>query len=304
MRKIAIATLIATIVLPVLVIAWEAWSTADSVTLLIQKHYVLIENNSGVDDLKVTLGNREIKKLVATEVSLQNTGRHSIPKEDVLQPVTVTVSAPIVGIKVRDLYPNNMVYGVQQRGEKSFSLVFDVLNRGEYISLTILTDGEPSAPITAAARMKNISMLEVTDLDRHPPFIKRIWPSTYVLAGIVALTFIQLVFITRIWERRSLELDDLGSILRVGFDKAALEKYLAATILPSFGRRYRREARALISSTDPQDEQQVQQLFSRIRMLGAMTRRSPEAPFPYLIVILLGTLYVLFTLVIAAWSTS
>src|SRR2546427_4845045 len=128
MQKIAAATLIATILVAFVPIGWELWSNAYSATFYIQKRYVLIENNSGVDDLKVTLGNREIKKLVATEVSLENTGRHSIAKEDVLQPVTVTVlNAPIMGIKPRDIYPKNMIYEVQQRSATSFSLVFDVL---------------------------------------------------------------------------------------------------------------------------------------------------------------------------------
>ncbi|MER2540287.1 MAG: hypothetical protein ABTQ26_13700, partial [Azonexus sp.] len=53
---------------------------------------LLIQNSEKLDNLRVTIGGREIEKLFSTEIVIENIGWRLIAKDDIIKPLLVTFS--------------------------------------------------------------------------------------------------------------------------------------------------------------------------------------------------------------------
>lgn len=284
-------TLIVAILALAIPIFWDMWIHSDAVTVTIQHRYVLIENNGSIQGLTVNLGNAPITKLVATELSVENTGRVAITKDDILQPLTMNFSAArILDVKLKNRYPNNLEYSIKTLNPTQFQVNFDLLNDGERLVLVVLTNRIPG-PIGASARIKNISNLTVNDLDIAPPLYKRIPTSVYYIAAISAFFFILSFYLLRnVFGPLHSDAMAVPKLMSAGFRKDELTKFLSRNIWRGYSETQLDLIRKQIDAVDSHDEKEVAKLADKIKF-EALNRDATGSQAILFVVSCIGLIY-------------
>lgn len=242
-------------------IAWDIWANPYQLSLLVHGRTLLIQRSEGIDGLRVTLAGREIEKLFSTEISIENTGRKLIARDDVIKPLTITfVEAPILGVALKERFPTNLEYVVQSIPPSQIQVNFDLLNRGEKVTLNILTDKLPKR-IDGIIRAKNLSELYIRDYQTAPPLMERIPMHVFYITG---LSLFLLVFGVNAARKEfgPLRRDAffISETLKPGFEKNELNDFLQKNIWHRLTDRQKTRLEEKIQNADPADEKSTHDL--------------------------------------------
>lgn len=246
-------------------IAWDIWSNSYDLSVVVQRRSLLIERSERIEGLRITLGDREINKLFATEVALENTGRKPITKEEVLKPVIVSFApTPILNIAVKNTYPTNLAYSIKPVSQTDLQVDFDLLNKGERIIFNVLTDSRPDH-VKAAARIKNISELNVRDLENQPSLANAI-PSSALYTGAFSLVLLvgSITAARKLFGPLRRDARHVRNTLKPGFSRDKLRAFLEGNIWQHFTETQQELISGLIQRTDPNNVPEVKKLAERI----------------------------------------
>lgn len=84
-------------------IAWDILADPYEMSLFVHSRTLLIQRNQEIEGLRVIFLSREIDKLFSTEISIQNTGRRLIQKDDIIKPMVVAFGeAKILGVALKE----------------------------------------------------------------------------------------------------------------------------------------------------------------------------------------------------------
>ena len=245
-------------------ILWDMWSKPHNLAFVVSGRTLLIENSERIENLKVTIGGREIEKLFSTEVVIENIGWRLISKDDIIKPLLVTFSdTPILGVALKKRFPENLDCSTNLVSPTEMEVVFDVLNRGESLTLSVLTEREPTN-IRASIRAKNFSALAVSDhLTRQSLFDRMPTHVLLVIAFSVLYIFSAIRFGRR--EFGPLRRDAFSlATLSPGFSKDSLREFLNRNIWSRLTERQRERLNDAIDSVDPADETATKELADQI----------------------------------------
>lgn len=246
-------------------IAWDVWADPYEISLFVHSRTLLIQRTEGVDGLRVMLLAREIDKLFSTEISIENTGRKLIQKEDIIKPLEITfIETPIIGIALKEKQPGNLEYTVKQISATQMQLNFDLLNRGEKIILNVLTEKSPGK-IDGLIRAKNLSKLNVRDYQVAPLLTDKIPTHVFYIVGF-SLFF--LIFGVRAARKEfgPLRRDAffINETLRPGFNKEELNDFLQHNIWHRLSERQKTKLEEKIKNTDTTDDEATRDLAEAI----------------------------------------
>ena len=263
-KKLTILGLILSALGFIVPIVWDMWSKPHELSLVISSRTLLIQKLEGIDGLKVTLQEREIDKLFSTEISVENTGWKLISKDDIIKPMVVTFSdAPILGVALKERFPENLEYSVRLINQAEMEVEFDVLNRGEKLVLNILTDKEPKN-IIGRVRAKNFSKLNVLDHHVDPPVARKIPTNVFFIIGF-SIFYIIFGFYFGRKELGPLRRDTyFVERLEVGFDKDKLMNFLQRNIWFKLTEKQKERLTEHIERVDPADESSTRKLALEI----------------------------------------
>lgn len=264
-KTITIVGLVITAFGAVTPIAWDIWADPYELSLFVHSRTLLIQNNQGIEGLRVMYLSREIDKLFSNEISIQNTGRRLIQKEDIVKPLVVTFGeAQIFGVALKEKQPSNLEYSFKQISETQLQFDFDLLNRGEKIVFNVLTGKSPER-IEGSIRAKNLSKLNIRDYQAEPPLKDKIPTHVFYVVGF-ALFF--LVFGVRAARKEfgPLRRDAffVNETLKPGFNKDELFQFLQHNIWHRLSDRQKTRLEEKIQNADTTDEKATRDVADAI----------------------------------------
>jgi hypothetical protein len=141
-------------------ILWDWYNSSYGLTLTHIQTTKLIEKKSSISELEVFYKKIKINNLTKTVFKLENTGRNSIIKNDIVDDITIIFpNSKILNASIDSTIPNNMNTSILM-DKDSVKLSFQLLNSKDIIQFSILTDSVKTNFISNA-RIKNIKELEL-----------------------------------------------------------------------------------------------------------------------------------------------
>jgi hypothetical protein len=141
-------------------ILWDWYNSSYGLTLTHIQTTKLIEKKSSIIELEVFYKKIKINNLTKTVFKLENTGRNSITKNDIVDDITIIFpNSKILNASIDSTIPNNMNTSILM-DKDSVKLSFQLLNSKDIIQFSILTDSVKTNFISNA-RIKNIKELEL-----------------------------------------------------------------------------------------------------------------------------------------------
>lgn len=130
----------------------------------IEEQNQIIENNTGLDDLKIIYKDTEVKSLYGTKITLTNTGTKAIAKDLIFDPITI------------NLQPTNILVNVKTkqhilRSGNSFALNIELLNPDEQIDFYLLTTEK--AAFSLKYKIREIPKIKIWNKIENPPIEKK-----------------------------------------------------------------------------------------------------------------------------------
>lgn len=246
-------------------IAWDIWADPYEMSLFVHNRTLLIQRTEGIEGLRVMFLSREIDKLFNTEISIENTGRKLIQKDDIIKPLVIAFSeTPILGVALKERQPSNLEYTVKQISATQLQLDFDLLNRGEIIVLNVLTEKSP-VKIDGAIRAKNLSKLNVRDYQAVPPLKDKIPTHVFYIIG---FSMFFLIFGVRAARKEfgPLRRDAffINETLKPCFSKDELNRILQHNIWHRLSDRQKARLEEKIKNTDTTDDKATRDLADAI----------------------------------------
>jgi len=246
-------------------IAWDILADPYEMSLFVHSRTLLIQRNQEIEGLRVIFLSREIDKLFSTEISIQNTGRRLIQKDDIIKPMVVAFGeAKILGVALKEKQPSNLEYTVKQISETQLQFDFDLLNRGERIVLNVLTEKSPEI-IEGAIRAKNLSTLNVRDYQAKPQLKDKIPTHVFYIVGFsVFFLFFGIRAARKEFGPLRHDALSINETLKPGFDKDELFNILQHNIWHRLSDRQKTRLEEKIQNTDTTNEKATRDLANAI----------------------------------------
>ncbi len=120
----------------------------------------IVENNSGLDDLKIVYKNVEVESLFGTKIILTNNGEKAISKDFMFKPLKVSIQPDNVFLNI------NTSHSITS-GEQEFTVNIDLLNPNESIEFYILTTKKPILKLDY--KIREVSEIVIWNKLTDPP---------------------------------------------------------------------------------------------------------------------------------------
>jgi hypothetical protein len=168
-------------------ITWDWWNKRSEITIETKQSLTILQKEKSIEKLEITFDGKIISSLSKTIITLTNTGRISITKADVIEPVTIRfANSDILEVAITKQSPPNLNADLSNDSHNIIAN-FQLLNPGEELEISVLTaEGIPS--FTANARIKNVSQIALLNLDKQQKFNWGVGIGPYI-AGMVGLLF-------------------------------------------------------------------------------------------------------------------
>ena len=175
----------------------------------------VIENNTGLADLKIIYKNSVVDSLYSTKLLLKNSGKKAITKDFVFEPFIVKIQDPNSILLLRSdsqsvKFKNNVI-----------TIEFDLLNPGEEISFLLLTSKDPK--FNFWYKIKEIKNINFIDYVNNPPAKDRLY-SVNIFWFILLLTSIFISLDAVFLLKEDIKLAEIFALIRAipgdsNFDK-------------------------------------------------------------------------------------
>ena len=183
-------------------IAWDLWNSSAEVTLTINKTATIVEKKNNVEKLQILYGGRQVDSLSKTSFEIKNTGRKAVTVDDLISnPRIALKEGNILEAEIVKSSPENIDKNIVI-DEKSISLEFKLLNPGDLIVFSILSDVKDPEFISSA-RIKNVRNLKIMKAEEQVMINGNVGFLVY-LVGIFSMLFL-LVFFALLWEAPKLK---------------------------------------------------------------------------------------------------
>lgn len=136
-------------------IAWDWWNKKSELNLEVSNSVTIIKKENSIQDLKIYYAGKEISSLTKNTLTLKNTGRTPISKDDVISNILVKIEdgTLLEASKVKE-DPENINASITLK-DNGFNISFDLLNPNDEIDISILSSGI-NPRFNPEARIKNI----------------------------------------------------------------------------------------------------------------------------------------------------
>jgi hypothetical protein len=197
-NSVTFATLlaIATIVVPII---WQWWDARTELTVERKQALTILQKESSIQKLSIYYDGKSISSLSKTILTLKNTGNKPIVEADIVSPPTINISADeILDVSVTRQLPSNLGAVISNDNHKII-ISFPLLNSGDEIELSILTNGGIPT-YTVDARIKNINSITMMAAPKRlSRFRENIEPIVYPqLLSAFFLMFLALMLLSHI----------------------------------------------------------------------------------------------------------
>lgn len=210
-------------------IAWDWWSHRSELTVETKQATTVLQEEKTVQRLTIFYAEKSITSLSKIILIVKNTGTTPIIKDDIVSPLTIKIdTTKLLDVSITQQIPSNlgaMISSVNQ----NIVIGFPLLNPGDEIELSILTDGG-IPKYSVDARIRNINAITViTTPKRRTQIRENISPGVYVqTASSLFFLIIGIFFLVEIPKIKLAEADVLredGPFNRVS-TKDEFEGYL------------------------------------------------------------------------------
>lgn len=163
-------------------IIWDWWSSSAEITLTTAHTVTIVEKKTDVENLTILYDDQKINTLSKSSFELKNTGRTAITASDLISdPKLELKGGKILEVEINEAYPNNNDAVISNAGSL-ITLKFELLNPGDYIKFSVLTDA--SNPVfLASSRIKNVKELQVVQVEDQVKVSGNISFWVYVVAA-------------------------------------------------------------------------------------------------------------------------
>ncbi|MCY0855749.1 hypothetical protein [Cupriavidus sp. D39] len=135
-------------------------------TLFLKSADKIIENKSGVSDIRVYFNDKETTSLYLTKIQLKNTGKRAFTKDYIFEPITIASTTPTKLLRAD--CSNNL----QSFTDASFTLRWNLFNPTEAIDCSVFST-EPLT-IRLSNKIKEVAKVEFVDQIANPPAEQRV----------------------------------------------------------------------------------------------------------------------------------
>jgi len=190
----------------------------------------------------------------------------AIAKEDIIRPLVLSFpDAPILGMLLKEKFPENLDYSARLISPTEMQVEFDVLNRGEKIVFNILSDKYPKI-INGAIRAKNFSKLDIRDLQETSSYYEKIPSHVFYVTALSSLFLLfGISFAKKEFGPLRRDAYKISEALSPGFNKDQLKESLKKNIWDKLSEAQQALLEQHIHRTDPSDAEATQKLASTIR---------------------------------------
>lgn len=169
-------------------IVWDLWNSSAEISLIIDHTATIIEKRDNVEKLVILYEGKQIESLSKTSFTLKNTGRKAVALDDI-------VSNPNIALRDGNIFeaeiiksdPEYIDKNISTNG-KSVSLTFKLLNPGDMIIFSILSDVKTPIFIPTA-RIKNIKNLKIIKAEEQIKINGNVGFWVYIVGLFSALFF-------------------------------------------------------------------------------------------------------------------
>ncbi|WOE82001.1 hypothetical protein RZO07_12535 [Pseudomonas protegens] len=188
-------------------IAWDWWSKRTQLTFETKSSAAVVSTALPMDKLELTYDGKKISELTRVVMTLKNTGRTAILKDDIVAPLTLSTSGgELMEAQVISRYPDNLdISAAIVRNQ--VVLQVSLLNPGEFADIDLLIS-EKNPVLTPSGRIKNISEITLTDVSKTISIRTDIGLPMIILGvfGLFFITIATLLFLEVPKKRRALTL--------------------------------------------------------------------------------------------------
>ena len=277
----------------VIPIAWDLWSSSSEVTLTIDRTTTIVEKKSNVEKLQILYGGKQVDSLSKTFFELKNTGRQAVTVNDLISNPKITLNhGNILEAEIVKSIPNNIEKKLLIE-EKSVSLEFKLLNPGDLIIFSILSDAKD--PIfTPSARIKNVRDLKIMKVEEQVTINGNVGFLVYLVGSVSILFF--MVFFALLFEspklkKQLLAIKNQETPLHKGEPVEVIVSYIDIDLSMLTTEKRNKLKESIPSNVDRLNTLEAEKLVSEVS--GMLTSESPIAGAIFsLIVTLLGGWYV------------
>lgn len=146
-------------------IAYQQYSTRSNLTLTIVEQSAIVESVDAISDIEVIYNGKKVRKLFSTKFTLENTGNKSIKKENFVSPLLLQFEENILGVTSNGVEPKSLDGSILIQNNNNKSIIFSIplLNPGDRISFSILSESENITP-RVNTRIEGIADVTVRDV--------------------------------------------------------------------------------------------------------------------------------------------
>jgi len=170
----------------------------------------IIENNTGLDNLKIVYKNVEVDSLFGTKIILKNNGEKAISKDFMFKPLKVFIQPDNSFLNI------NTAHSITS-SEQEFTVNIDLLNPDESIEFYILTTKKPILKLDY--KIREISEIIIWNKLTDPPLNKKFFDINwlwFLLLITSLLATIDAIFLVK----EDKKLGDVFSLIKnIQFDK-------------------------------------------------------------------------------------
>lgn len=155
---------IGALAIAIMTLMYGYYSTTKSLTISKISHDVIISPSAQIDGIGIYYNNEKISNLSKTTFVLENTGRISIKKDDIVSPIIFSIknNAKVFDFILSGRDPSNIEITTERKiNENELAIDFSLLNSGDKFNISVLSDSIEPLEVSGMARIEGIKNIEV-----------------------------------------------------------------------------------------------------------------------------------------------
>ena len=169
-------------------IAWDWWNKRTQISLETKSNVSIVSIAQPIKNLELLYNNKKISELHKVVLVMRNSGKTPFTKDDVVSPITIVFSADeVLEATLARKDPKNLGVSAALTGN-ALVLNFDLINPNDEAEIEILIAGKYDG-FSAAARIKNLADIEITDSTTEKKTWKNLGVEAYI-SGFFGFMFV------------------------------------------------------------------------------------------------------------------
>lgn len=176
-------------------LAFSYYNAKKSLTVSIVSHDIVFDHNINIEGFDVKYYDNNVSYLSKTSLSIENTGRVAITKDDISTPLSISIDGKfnIFDFILLNTDPPNVDAVINKEGDAA-NVNFSLLNPGDKIYLSILSDSESSPGLLAKARIAGIKDITIKEIEGINLYLTGLAIISFMLSASISFGGVLLLF--------------------------------------------------------------------------------------------------------------